>query len=416
MVIRLSDAPCSVLLVWVDLKIGAKSKKNHQTVEKVRSIVNDVTVFTETDSCIEFLRAITKEKVFVIVSERLSQELVPRIHAMVQLDTIYISSDNRTRCEKWTREWRKVKVIYGRSRQICDALRVAVKQCNRDSIPVSFVQLDEENDDRNLNELEPSFMYTQLFKGILLDVEYSEQAVKDLVTYCRAKAVHFSCELEVIDEYERSYQTNQAIWWYTRECFLHQMLNRALRLLEGDIIVNMGFFIRDLHRQIEQLHREQVTQYEGENFLVYRGQGLSVNDFEKLKHTQGGLMSFNSFLSTSKNRRVSFGFAEQSSRKMDTVGILFIMNIDPAITSAPFATIDQQSYFKMEAEVLFSTHTVFRIGDIKNIKEGVQLFEVNLTFTVDDDEQLRALTNRLDKEVHGTTGSQRMMKLLIRLG
>ena len=31
------------------------------------------------------------------------------------------------------------------------------------------------------------------------------------------------------------------------------MLNRALRTLEGDTMIHMGFFIRDLHKQIQQL-------------------------------------------------------------------------------------------------------------------------------------------------------------------
>jgi hypothetical protein len=190
------------LLVWVDDKIKMNSKKYTKTLERIRSIVNDVTIITETQPCIEFLREITNEKVFVIVSEGLGRELVPSIHSMVQLDTIYISSDNRVRCEKWTRECCKVKGIHGRFRGICDALRLAVKQCNQDSIPVSFVQLDDGTCGRNLNQLEPSFMYTQLFKGILLDFEHSEQAVNDLVAYCRAKIVYVASEMEVIDEYE----------------------------------------------------------------------------------------------------------------------------------------------------------------------------------------------------------------------
>ena len=56
-------------------------------------------------------------------------------------------------------------------------------------------------------------------------------------------------ELKVVEEFGRDYRPHTAVWWYTRECFTYQMLNRALRCLEGDIIVDMGFFIHDLHRQ-----------------------------------------------------------------------------------------------------------------------------------------------------------------------
>lgn len=88
----------------------------------------------------------------------------------------------------------------------------------------------EERSKVDLNRLEPSFKYTTLFKRILLDMKYETDERK-------------------------------AIWWYTRECFTYQMLNRALRLLESDIIIDMGFFIYDLYQQLEQLHQDQFSDY-----------------------------------------------------------------------------------------------------------------------------------------------------------
>jgi hypothetical protein len=59
-----------------------------------------------------------------------------------------------------------------------------------------------------------------------------------------------SREQNIIDEFARDYRPEMSIWWYTRECFTYQILNRALRTLVDDTIVNMGFSICDLHRQI----------------------------------------------------------------------------------------------------------------------------------------------------------------------
>ena len=80
--------------------------------------------------------------------------------------------------------------------------------------------------------------------------------------------------------------------------------------MEVDLMVKMGFFIRDLHNHIAKLHAEQYgRQHHRESFTVYRGQGLSQVDFDQLKSTQGGLMAFNSFLSTSQHPEVSLRFA-----------------------------------------------------------------------------------------------------------
>ena len=90
------------------------------------------------------------------------------------------------------------------------------------------------------------------------------------------------------------------------------MLNKALRSMEVELIVKMGFFVRDLHNNITALHTEQYSGHNhSDSFTVYRGQGLSQTDFDQLKKTQGGLMSFNNFLSTSLDREVSLAFARK---------------------------------------------------------------------------------------------------------
>ena len=44
--------------------------------------------------------------------------------------------------------------------------------------------------------------------------------------------------------------------------------------------------------------------------------------------------------------------------------IVFRMVIDHSVSSAPFAAIQSVSYFETEEEILFSMHTIFRIGEI----------------------------------------------------
>jgi hypothetical protein len=178
----------------------------------------------------------------------------------------------------------------------------------------------------------------------------------------------------------------------------------------------MGFFMHDLHRQIEELHKKQVDIYHGKSFIAYRGQGLSSTNFKKLQNTKGGLMSFNNFLSTSKKREVSLGFAVGGLGETGMVGILFEMSIDPSISSTSFAAIDEVSYYEAEEEeILFSMHTVFRIGEINRMDKNKPLYLVELKLTADDDEQLRILTERMREEINGATGWERLGQLLLKL-
>ena len=129
-------------------------------------------------------------------------------------------------------------------------------------------------------------MYTQMLKEILLTIDFQQEHVSEFLTYCRELFLGNPIENTLI----------------THPCFLYSMLNRALRMMEVDLIIKMGFFVRDLHNYIVALHAEQ---YGGENqsdsFIVYRGQGLTKIDFDQLKSTVVGLVSFNNFFSYSTN-------------------------------------------------------------------------------------------------------------------
>jgi tetratricopeptide (TPR) repeat protein len=196
------------------------------------------------------------------------------------------------------------------------------------------------------------------------------------------------------------------------------MLNRALRLMEVDHIIKMGFFVRDLHNHIATLHAEQYGgQKNSDSFTVYRGQGLSQTDFDQLKQTRGGLLAFNNFLSTSENSDVSLAFARRTIATSTLVGVLFVMEIDASISATSFANVENVGYYPGEAEILFSMHSVFRIGQVKQIDENDRLWQVNLTLTGDNDPQLRALTERIREETFPTAkGWYRLGNLLVKLG
>ncbi|CAF1280592.1 unnamed protein product, partial [Adineta steineri] len=335
------------------------------------------------------------------------------INDIPQLDGVYIFNDIETLHEEWTKKWQKIKSVHTNIDDICQGLQLDIKQYHQDSIAMSFITADEMASTDNLNQLEPTFMYTQIFKDILLDMEHGEQAIKNFIAYCR----DYDCvSLTIINRFEKEYHDQLAILWYTFPSNIYGMLNYALRTLDANIIINMGFFLRDVHKQIQQLYEQQVSIYGRETFMVYRGQGLMQSDFEKLQKTKGGLMSFSNFVSTSTNKEVSLGFAQPASTEPNKVGILFIMSIDPCIKSAPFASIKEMSYYKDEDEVLFSMNTVFRVGAIKQIDNINQLYQVELQLTSDDDQQLRLLTDRIREEAGGNTGWERLGKLLITVG
>ncbi|CAF1481444.1 unnamed protein product [Adineta steineri] len=403
----------NVLLIWLDNNINDNNVDCNNTIKQLKRVINNVNTFIDGEQCVEFIRTITNNKVCMIVSESHGKHIVPHVHDMIQVDTIFIFCNNQECDKSWTREWPKIKGVFTDVTSICNALKQATHQCEQNSISISFVAPD-----KKLDQLDPSFMYTQILKEILLTIDFEANHIKEFITYCREAFVENEYELHNIEKFERDYHDQRPIWWYTYQYFLYSMLNQALRQMDVDIIIRMGFFISDLHHDIQRLHSEQFnSEQSGKTFTVYRGQCLSKEDFTEMTKTKGGLLSFNNFLSTSTNYDVSLCFAPQAATNTDVVGILFVMSIDPTDSTTSFASVSDVSYFRMEDEVLFSMHTIFRIEDIKPMDGNNDLYQVNLTLTNDNDPDLRTLTDQIRQETFpDEEGWYRLGLLLIKMG
>jgi hypothetical protein len=345
------------VLIWLHSSIDESDTDYKHSLSQLRRNFNTIDTFTNADECVNFLTKIDSEKAFMIVSGDLTLSTVPHIHDMSQLHVIYVFSGNKGQYKEWT----KVKGVFTQIDALCDALKRDTEQCNFNAISISRIS-------GNLNDLDSSFMYTQLLKETLIKIPYDDEVKTELTDFYRKLYGNSKERLKIIDEFERNYYLHPPIWWFTRERFIDPMLNRALQTLDVDILMKMGFFLRDVHQQIEQLH-SQTGHHQGV-FIVYRGQSMSNADFKVIQQSKGGLLGCNSFLSTVMNQNVALQVARDVLHGPESVGILFHMTIDPSISTVPFTLLDNFTYNeKPVKEILFSTHTVFKIGEIKPIKD-----------------------------------------------
>ena len=402
-------------LVWLDENIDENNDDYHNSITKFRQIINTVNTFTDIDECIDFITT-TKEMVFMIISEAFYEMVLMVTSDMSNVSSIYIFSHNKMQVETSDKKFPKMKGIFTDVKLMCEALKQTAYECDHNAVSISFIKSTNTSSKKELDTLDCSFMYTQILKEILLTIDFNEVHINEFLTYCRENLDGNTSELKNVDIIKKEYRNHPPIWWYTYQSLLYSMVNRVLRLMEVDAIIKMGFFIRDLHEHITTLHAEQFLRIDNKNsFTVYRGQGLSEADFNQLRHTHGGLLAFNNFLSTSFDRAVSNAFAESVTDKPDLIGVLFIMKIDPSILGTPFANLKDISYFKQEEEILFSMHSVFRIGEVKQLNGNPRLWQVELTLTSDNDPQLKQLTEKIQEETQGATGWLRLGQLLIKM-
>ncbi|CAF3385880.1 unnamed protein product [Rotaria socialis] len=398
------------VLIWLDTGITEMQKDCPYTISELNKIYNSITLYTDLDDCRKFIEKPRDEQIFLIVSGKLGEKLVPLVHKYARLDSIYVFC-GQPDAHKWTQQWKKIKLVVNQIEPICEALVIDAAQCEEDLTPTSILPLNESSS-QSLEQINASFMYSQLINEILLQMNYNTREIDVLVDFCRQIYKENEAQLNIINEFRIHYQKETSIWWYTRECFAYRMLNRSLRTFDINIISMMGFFLKDIHNQIKDIN-SKISKRTGP-FVVYRGQGMLNEEFETIRNSIGGLLAFNSFLSTSEDMNVAMKFAQKSAGREGKASVLFEIEVDPALTLTPYASLDNVITCQpKEKEILFSMDTVFRIYEVK--EDNDHIWKIKLKSVSDKDLAITRLTEQIRSEIGEGSPIDRLGRLMIKL-
>jgi tetratricopeptide (TPR) repeat protein len=394
------------IVVWLDANIGPNDDTRN-TIKQLRRVANDIETFTSRVACIQFISQIKEEKVFLIVSGSLGQETVPCITKFHQIEAIYVFCANQEKHIQWAKNYRKVHGVFVEIELLCEHIRRRTRQLIHNYI--GFFILGNSS----TNTQEANFMYAQLFQDIILGMQPNRNGLADMIEFCRFQYADNPYQLEWISLFEKEYVSYSPAWWYSQEIFLYKMLNKALRIQEIDTLYALRFFIQHLHNQLSQLSKQSFI---GNTINLYRGQTMYKDEFEKLKTNPGGLFSCSNFLSTSEDIETAMYFALKSLDDVNKVPVLMTIVVDPSVTkNVPFANIQRFSdYSKMEKEWLFSMGSIFRIGEIRTLSNGI--WSVHLTLTNDYDQQLNNLKTYLKNEMEGSNSLVKFGIVLLEKG
>ena len=211
----------------------------------------------------------------------------------------------------------------------------------------------------------------------------------DMLNVCRSTCANDARQLSLIEKFQNTYKPEDAINWYTQETFLYRLLNQALRTQDSNDIFQFRLIIIDLHRQLNQLFQSSTPNMQ--RFTVYRGQRMSYSEIEKLRNNTSGLISWNSFVSTTLNETRANRFAQKGTleARKETIAVKFELILDSEVartTNKPFADISGQSRYASEAEVLLSMGTVFRLDKVELSSSDMWTVTATMCTFLDDPE------------------------------
>jgi len=260
-----------------------------------------------------------------------------------------------------------------------------------------------------------SFVLNCFYSEVIDNYSTFDKSRSRFIETCKEIYRNNRSVLTKIEEFKRTYISEQALHWYTRDSFLYILLNRALRTNDTKLILIFRFFIIDLHKQLAKKYCKPFTE-ENEDYLsaiyyVYRGQLMQKHELNSLRQSLCNIISMRSFLSTSLNRQMALFYLGESDDPNQSTLVRVLIEIDLGRSNCcenlekPFANITEHSAFgEAEQEVLFMVGSHFRVDEVRRGGKGV--WHVHLT-------ALDILSDPLDKQSKWGTLYHRMQEGLL---
>jgi tetratricopeptide (TPR) repeat protein len=379
----------NVTLIWLDREICLNRPENHKTFQGFREINNFTKFSTDPHRCIEYIKTIDKEKVFVIISGSLTKEkdVLSQIQSSNAVDSIFILCSDGPTYEN-LRNAPKIVGIFTEEGPLMKEIKTQLRAISRELIGFSFLNKKFKGH-RNVTKESASFLSFQLLFHLLKNMEQGPNAKEELFKLCEYYYLGDESEKKNIEDFRDRYECKSPITWFTEEIFLYKLLNKALRTEDIDGLYLFHFYIVDLWTQLEKESsknkelEENCRRMNNGEFILFRGQKMSEEELEKFQHSKGSLISPNGFFSTSINRDCALNFMKE--RMCDGfVPILFKIEADSTVQSTVFAYIEHLTAKKGECEVLFSIGSVFKVNDVilnRDIDKNLPIWVIDMTLT-----------------------------------
>ncbi|CAF3688710.1 unnamed protein product [Rotaria sp. Silwood1] len=381
-------------LVWCD--VGINDNENIVTIENLRKIVDYTKLFDSVQKCQQYLEnQQDNSTTFLVTSGHLGESLVPKVHHLQNVLVIFLYCHNKEYYQQWASKYEKVKHIHTVLDHLLDDLKNDVQNYLKSEKNGNIISsLKQEN------SIDGAFEWWLNLTKLLVNIPYPENCRLKLVTTLKDYYKGKESELKILEEFEKDYKSEKAIWWYTREAFVYRLVNRAARQKDLHIMFLFGFIVQDLYHQLKQEHEKfKISHADDPIIKSYRGQIMLHREITALSDRPGPLWLRNtSFLSTSLHREISCNFLQMSTLAEGLERVLLEIVIDTQEESQPFADISHLSEVSSEAEILFMMGTSIFIdeeGISYDEKEKLWKFNGKLgTDWVWDDQHLQATSKR----------------------
>ncbi|CAF3395113.1 unnamed protein product [Rotaria sp. Silwood2] len=355
--------PCNhekdLILVWMDEQIDIDSKNTMQMKILLNKVNEHTLLFSNKDRFVKFVETLTHETIFLIISGQVSADILSFANSNEQIHAIYIFCMQDDYYKNLIDHYSKLHHAYNNHVELILEVQKGIDIYKKQSMKFNSLSKDEQESISNLSLESALFLWSYVVKEILINTDKSDDAKQVMLAHCRSQYPSGDPMLAQIDKFEKNYQSKDAIEWYTKDSFVHKLVNKLIRIENIDALLHLKFFIVDLSACLKMKWEQDYSHRSYESIKVFRGAQLTNTEIEKLK--PDCLISPNGYFSMSESLETASMFAGNT---------LFEIDIDPLVGNLIFANIAEYSQFPQEQEILFDLGCEQLANDFfKTIKE-----------------------------------------------
>ncbi|CAF3988922.1 unnamed protein product [Rotaria magnacalcarata] len=264
---------------------------------------------------------------------------------------------------------------------------------------------------RDLSKSDTFFLWLKLLTSVLRKVHHPHQTMNEMLDKCREYYQENQVELTKLEEFRRTYKKEDAIRWYTTPTFVSKLINKALKTEDFRALYLCRAYITDLSDQLRtefEAYKALLLEYNQplQQWTVYHGRTMSVDEIEILRKKVGHLISLNGFLSTSRQEQVAKSYSHEA---------LFEIETTFALSHGCFAHVAPMSQFPQEDEVLFDLASVFKLLAVK-YDSASSKWRIYLQSTDEGTNVIQAYIDAAKAEADETNVDFIFARLLIQMG
>ncbi|CAF1042626.1 unnamed protein product, partial [Rotaria magnacalcarata] len=243
------------VLVWCDATAVNNTVQNTDLLSRLRSTVNYVKTFDSASSCQQYVLQVESTKRIILISSiTIAASLLPQIHALPQMYAVYVYGLKETNVNDQSfAAYSKIRAILSTIDEVIS--RVAADRIVRRQQFDDTVVFQISNENHNRSDIKSSQSARILWFQLLIDyiIRLSEgPSFPELIDTCRKQYAGNVFDMALIEEFEDQYQSDKAIWWYTKESFVYRLLNQALRERNIEVIILFREYIHDLIAELAE--------------------------------------------------------------------------------------------------------------------------------------------------------------------